>query len=355
MSRPRPRAFTIIELLVVIGLIALLIAILLPSLNTVHHSSGRTRCATNLRQIGQAIQMYANDNNGDFPRTVFDGIGGPPTEYTSPLAPNPFLAGRPGPNDVTAVLFLLVRTQDITPEVFICPSTESEPWDFGGRTAKTTSNFPGRQFLTYSYTNPYATPAAEKAGFKLSYKLSSDFAIAADMSPGGAGATAAAPTSPRAVMAGANSPNHNGDGQDVLYADGHVEFQNTPFCGMLRNANNPPKQFRDNIYTHGASWGTDPGVGVRGSPVDALDSVLLPTYLDGPPPTLAASPAARASLPWVWGGAALLFTGIILFTTLRLRRRKTATPPDTSGAVNSSTCAATPPGLSASWTFPSSW
>jgi prepilin-type N-terminal cleavage/methylation domain-containing protein len=325
MNFTRRRGFTLIELLVVLGIILLLVAILIPAITRTRHTGGRMKCASNLRQIGQGIQMYANENNGDFPRTVSDGAGGPPTEYTNPFAPNPFGPGGPGPNDVTAVLFLLLRTQDLTPEVFVCPGVEdAEPWDFGGggRTAAKVSNFPGRQFLSYSYTNPYASPEVEKAGFKLSYKLNSDFAIAADMNPGGTGVTAPAPSSPRAVMSRANSPNHNGDGQFVLYADGHVEFQNTPFCGMLRNAGDTRKQFRDNIYTRGAGWGTDPGVGVgvRGAPVDALDSVLLPTWQDGPAPSRAASPSAKAAMPWLWGGAAALFAASVFILAMRRRR-----------------------------------
>ena len=320
MARTRRHGFTLAELLVVIGIVALLISILVPLISRTRQSGGRVKCPSNLRQIGQAIQMYANDFKGQFPRAVFDGAGGPPTEYSAPLAPHPFLAGGPGPNDVTAALFLLARTQDITPEVFICPSVEgAEPWDFGGggRTAKGVSNFPGRQFLTYSYINPYATPAVEKEGFRLSYSLSSDFAIAADMNPGGAGATAATPTSPRKVIAAANSPNHAGDGQNVLYADGHVEFHDTPFGGMPRDGGAAGK-FRDNIYTHGAGWGA--GAGVRGSPADALDSLLLPTALDGPAPSAAASPAAKGSMGWLWGGMAAVMA-LCVAAAARARRR----------------------------------
>jgi prepilin-type N-terminal cleavage/methylation domain-containing protein/prepilin-type processing-associated H-X9-DG protein len=281
------RGLTIIELLVVIGLLALIVSIILPSIHRMREQAGRQRCPSNLRQIGQAIQMYANDNKGAFPRTVSDGAGGPPVSYTGSAAANPFLPGGPGPNDVTAVLFLLARTQDIMPEVFICPNVGyARPWDVGVAPVQLVSNFPSRRFLTYSYTNPYASPEVEKAGFKLSYSLTSDFALAADMNPGGAAVTAVSPTAPRTQLAAANSPNHAGDGQNVLYADGHVEFQATPFCGMMRNAAaaDATKRFRDNIYTHGAGWGTDPAVGVNGAPVDAEDSVLLPTALDGPKP-----------------------------------------------------------------------
>ena len=71
------------------------------------------------------------------------------------------------------------------------------------------------------------------------------------------------PTSARSAVEEANSPNHEQEGQNVLYADGHVSYETTPFVGLNH----------DNIFT--ARTGAPPIV--ERSPTDATDTLLLPT------------------------------------------------------------------------------
>ena len=77
-ARAGTRGFTLVELLVVIGIIALLISILLPSLGRAREQANTTKCLSNLRQLSNAMIMYANANRGYYPKSA--SVGSPHKE-----------------------------------------------------------------------------------------------------------------------------------------------------------------------------------------------------------------------------------------------------------------------------------
>jgi prepilin-type processing-associated H-X9-DG protein/prepilin-type N-terminal cleavage/methylation domain-containing protein len=119
MSTSPRKAFTLVELLVVIGIIALLISILLPALGQAREQARTVKCLSNLRQIGQGMMIYTNDHNGwVIPAWVAreQGLGGQGLENYATLLVG--LRYVPAPNTMD------FADPDPTPieSVFQCPS-----------------------------------------------------------------------------------------------------------------------------------------------------------------------------------------------------------------------------------------
>jgi len=283
----KKRGFTLVELLVVIAIIALLMGILMPALAKVRQIAFRMVCGTNLSGIGKAMVLYGNEYDDEFPRA-----GGRDSEWSDKIAdytsPNRNIAfqmaqdGTGGFVTITSSFYLLIRYAEVTPASFVCKSdgqvTEYNPiddgvnleltelWDFGP--AGTTSDH-----CSYAYHMPYGL-------YSLTSSSDPGLAIAADRNPWIKGPghdptdTASTdfanynPDGTREQMSLGNSPSHQGDSQNVLFVDIHVEQAKSPACGVND----------DNIYTY---WGNTSDIR-RGTlpspqtmPSDREDSYLV--------------------------------------------------------------------------------
>jgi hypothetical protein len=291
----RKRAFSFTGVLILLVIVALLFPLILRGVHQVRSASDRAACARNLHDIGQAMLRYVNVNRNSFPRTIYHADA-PLTQYTGSAVNDPFGSGGPDANDVTAAMFLLIRTQGLNPEQFVCPATSLSPWDFGGKSAAAVSNFPDGEHLSYSIANPYPTTKSDAAEYRWTIMLGSEFRLAADMNPGTEALKTLSPEATLDELQEGNSRNHEQEGQNVLCGDGHVEWNITPFCGY----------WKDCIYT--VSGSTKPmddkktSDTIVGSPAHRYDSVLLPVATVDPAAKPFLSSPAGMSM-WIGVGA----------------------------------------------------
>ena len=255
--------------MVVVGVVAVLMAILLPVIGRAREGANRTACAANLRQIGNLLLNYSLENRGNYPRTKYTP-GATATYFTGAADTDPFTGANVSANDVTAALFLLARGQAAPANLFICPSSLERADNFGGIAAKKRSNFTSSANLSYSFQCPYPDAAGATAGYRWNNRQKSTFVLMADLNPGVSNTaddvTTPTPTSSAKQQKIANSRNHNKAGQNVLYADGHVVFAATVFAGVNG----------DNIYTRqGATVALNDATTPLGVPSTRDDSSLF--------------------------------------------------------------------------------
>jgi hypothetical protein len=280
----RLRGLAMTDTVVFLVVLVFFIGVLMPMLARAREEARNDACESNLKGLGKAMLLYANDYDDELPRAGGRNSNWHKVVWDAGTRQRAYdlvnTDGTGGNCTSSSCFYLLVKYAEVGPKTFVCPNepgvTEfllaketttggigelTQAWDFGaspqthcsyayqaswGRYALTTSSEPG--FPVAADRNPYIASPGQKTP-----------------------KTFAHPTNPAIVFTGkngdsasemyGNSTIHEGEGQNVLFLDSHVTFEKRPFCGLND----------DNIYTPSI-------VADKGDPMGAL----IPN-----PPTLA--------------------------------------------------------------------
>jgi hypothetical protein len=238
-------------------------------------------CGSNVKGMGTSFKIYANDNQEHWPTVPFLSSTTQIIGWTNDITPVGFPNTNPWPNppsvtlnapqpnrqsissttasvslSVTRSMWMLVRSGDVTPKGFICPSSGNS--EANEQNIDLFYDFNSLENVSYGYQVPYG-PFSTRGSEDIDPRM----AVAGDKGPyTGTNPESTAPpggtpngtfnvnewnaltgyTSPQSWRR-YNSPNHggsgSGEGQNLLFGDGHADFERTPIVGIDK----------DNVYT----------------------------------------------------------------------------------------------------------
>jgi prepilin-type N-terminal cleavage/methylation domain-containing protein/prepilin-type processing-associated H-X9-DG protein len=161
MKSSRRHGFTLIELLVVVAIIALLIAILLPSLGKAKMMANRTKCGTTLKSWGGAVANYQAENQGTFAARLGSGLG-------AQWDQDPKSRGIAITGTTTEGLYSRMAGSSLAGNLRFCPSDVGAPGLAGGPYYQ---NWPLPSYKFVWYANADASPITTSNSVRMQWRI----------------------------------------------------------------------------------------------------------------------------------------------------------------------------------------